>query len=278
MATILLHVLTAALYAALTGLVWKSQSGRGPDETSGESAGARWLRLAILVPLALHAVTLADDLFGERTMRFGFGHALSVMVWLAVAIYWIESWLMRLEGLQALVLPAAAVCVLLPAVFPGFELREFTHSIGFRIHLVMAMAAYSLFTIAALQALLMAVFERRLHGGVLSGPFARLPPLLTLERTLFRLIGVGFLLLTATIVSGGFFAEQVFGRALRFDHKTLFAVISWLIFAALLFGRYRYGWRGRTALRWVFAGFIALLLAYVGSRFVLEVILGRGER
>ena len=111
--------------------------------------------------------------------------------------------------------------------------------------------------------------------GVLSGPFARLPPLLTLERTLFRLIGVGFLLLTATIVSGGFFAEQVFGRALRFDHKTLFAVISWLIFAALLFGRYRYGWRGRTALRWVFAGFVALLLAYVGSRFVLEVILGR---
>lgn len=283
MSTILLHVLAAACYAALAGLVWKSQSrlalapmGGLGDPDPGANEAPAWLRATVLVPLALHAATIAADLFDAHAMRFGFGQALSVMLWLAVAIYWIESWFIRLDGLQAIVLPIAAITVLLPAIFPGFELREFTHSIGFRVHLVMAMAAYSLFTIAALQAVFMAVFERRLHAGVVSGPFARMPPLLTLERTLFRLIAIGFVLLTATIVSGGFFAEQVFGRALRFDHKTLFAVVSWLIFAALLVGRYRYGWRGRTALRWVFAGFIMLLLAYVGSRFVLEVILQRG--
>ena len=72
-----------------------------------------------------------------------------------------------------------------------------------------------------------------------------------------------------------FFSEQLFGRALRFEHKTVFTIASWLVFAALLGGRAVFGWRGRTALRWIFAGFLMLLLAYVGSRFVLEVVLGR---
>jgi ABC-type uncharacterized transport system permease subunit len=92
---------------------------------------------------------------------------------------------------------------------------------------------------------------------------------------LFRLIAVGFLFLTLTAVSGILFSEEVFGRALRFDHKTLFTLISWLVFGLLLLGRWRYGWRGRTALRLTFGGFGLLMLAYVGSRFVLEVILSR---
>jgi ABC-type uncharacterized transport system permease subunit len=155
--------------------------------------------------------------------------------------------------------------------------------VAFRAHLLLAMLAYSLFTIAALHALLMALLERRLHGGrhdagsgaPLVGALARLPPLLTLERLLFRILAAGFVLLTATLTTGALFSEELFGRPLRFDHKTLFAVLSWLIFAGLLAGRWRYGWRGRMALRWTLAGFVALLLAYVGTRFVLEVILGR---
>jgi ABC-type uncharacterized transport system permease subunit len=98
---------------------------------------------------------------------------------------------------------------------------------------------------------------------------------LTLERVLFQMIGTGLALLTLVVVSGFMFAEEMFGRAFRFDHKTLFAMLSWGIFAALLFGRWRWGWRGRKALRWLLAGFACLLLAYVGSRFVFEVILDR---
>jgi ABC-type uncharacterized transport system permease subunit len=82
-------------------------------------------------------------------------------------------------------------------------------------------------------------------------------------------------LLTLTLATGVLFSEEIFGKALRFNHKTVFAILSWLIFGGLLVGRWRYGWRGRKALRWTLAGFVALLLAYVGSRFVLEVILGR---
>jgi len=131
---------------------------------------------------------------------------------------------------------------------------------------------------------LMTLLERRLHRMTelgrerrepLEGTLARLPPLLTLERLLFRLIAAAFVFLTLTLATGILFSETLFGRALPFNHKTLFALLSWATFAALLVGRHFYGWRGRTALRWTLTGFVMLLLAYVGSRFVLEVILAR---
>lgn len=96
-----------------------------------------------------------------------------------------------------------------------------------------------------------------------------------METLLFRLIHVAFVLLTLTLASGILFSETLFGKALSFNHKTVFAILSWLIFAALLAGRHLRGWRGRKALHWTLAGFVTLMLAYVGSRFVLEVLLGR---
>ena len=137
------------------------------------------------------------------------------------------------------------------------------------------MLSYSLFTLAALHAMLMAVAERQLHSGRLTRSLANLPPLLTMETLLFRLIGIAFILLTLTLSSGVLFSEVLFGQPFRLDHKTVFAIISWLLFGALLFGRRVWGWRGRVALRWTLAGFVALVLAYVGSRFVIEVLLGR---
>ena len=101
------------------------------------------------------------------------------------------------------------------------------------------------------------------------------PPLLVMERLLFRALTVGFVLLTATLVTGIGFHEYLFGRPLRFDHKTVFSILSWATFGVLLFGRWQYGWRGRLALRYVFGGFIALMLAYIGTQFVFEVLLGR---
>ena len=96
-------------------------------------------------------------------------------------------------------------------------------------------------------------------GGSIRGPWASMPPLLTMESMLFRLIALGFALLTLTLASGAIYSETLFGQAMKFNHKTLFAIISWLIFAALLCGRYLYGWRGRQALRWTLSGFASLL-------------------
>jgi ABC-type uncharacterized transport system permease subunit len=160
----------------------------------------------------------------------------------------------------------------------------------FKLHFLIANVAYGLFVIAALHAVLMLLVERRLHAmrggglarqsaasnnGWLSSWLDTLPPLLTLETLLFRLIGAGFVLLTLTLVSGMLFNEQLLDRALQLDHKTVFALLSWVMFGALLTARKVSGWRGRAALRWVLASFVALLLAYVGSRFVFEVLLHR---
>ena len=158
------------------------------------------------------------------------------------------------------------------------------------VHLAVALAAYGLLTIAAVHALFMAALDRWLHRtrgnawpGAESGPDGRgriertmlgpLPPLLTMERILFRLIGIGFALLTLTVLSGVVFSEALFGTPIRFDHKTVFTLIAWATFAALLVGRATRGWRGRVALSWTLGGFAMLFLAYAGSRFVLEVVL-----
>lgn len=229
----------------------------------------------MLVPLALHGWLLYDALIAASELRFGFAQALSAMMWLGVAVYWVESLFYSLDGMEPLVLPLAAVGALLPAGFPGLAATGgHAQAAEFKLHLVLAMIAYSLFIIALLHATLMAVAERQLHRrSALS--LGNLPPLLTLERLLFRVIAAAFFFLTLTLATGIAFNETLFGRAMRFDHKTVFAVLSWLTFGLLLAGRWRYGWRGRTALRWTLTGFIMLLFAYVGSRFVLEVILAR---
>jgi ABC-type uncharacterized transport system permease subunit len=272
----LLHSLAALLYFGLAGYFWRSR-WRGAVLDQPVKGLVGWERGWLAVALLMHGATLVQEIFPAEGagMRFGFAVALSMMTWLAVALYWIESFYARMEGLQMLGLPLAAVCGLLPWMLPGQHLLANTSSPVFRLHFLMAMLAYSLFTLAALHAILMAVTERRLHRGRMTPLFAGLPPLLTMEALLFRLIHIAFALLTLTLASGVLFSEQIFGKALPFNHKTVFAMLSWLIFAALLFGRHRYGWRGKTALRWTLTGFAVLLLAYVGSRFVLEVILGR---
>jgi ABC-type uncharacterized transport system permease subunit len=115
-----------------------------------------------------------------------------------------------------------------------------------------------------------------MHRGNLPGFLQGLPPLLAMEQLLFRIIAAGFVLLTLTLGSGILFSEELFGKPMQFTHKTVFGILSWIIFGALLAGRALYGWRGRIAMRWTLTGFLSLVLAYIGSKFVLEIILGRG--
>ena len=274
MPDIVIHVVASALYAALALHFWNTRWRLGAVVQPGLRG---WERAAILVPLAVHGALLYAEMFARAELRFGFAYALSVMFWLTVLFYWLESFIYELDALQAPALALAALAVPLPALFPG-RVSGMAAAFEFRLHLTLAMLAYSLFTIAILHAVLMAVVERQLHrrGAGAAGALPPLrTPLLTLERLLFRLIGAAFALLTLTLATGIAYSETLFGRALRFDHKTVFAVLSWLTFGVLLAGRWLRGWRGRTALRWTLSGFVLLILAYVGSRFVLEVILAR---
>lgn len=278
MSVILLQLLpfiaSSLLYAALGYHFWWTR-WRETGEPLSPLRMKNWERLAILAALFLQGISLYGGLFGTDGMRFSFSFALSLMLWLAVLIYWLESFRSRMDGLQPMVLPLAAACAVLPAVFPQVHVVAYANAWGFKLHFMTAMLAYSLFTLSALHAVFMSFVERKLHLGELSNQLASLPPILAMETLLFRMIAVAFSLLTVTLGSGIFFSEAIFGKALAFDHKTLFAFAAWGIFAALLIGRHFYGWRGRIALRWTLTGFLVLLLAYIGSRFVSEVLLGR---
>lgn len=268
------HIAATLLYAALGFHFWQTRwhdSGKPLDPLPMQ----RWERAAIAFALIIQGAGLFEGLFATGTLRFSFSLAVSLMLWLAVLIYWLESFQSRMDGMQPMVLPIAAISSILPAIFPQTHEIGHANAFGFKVHFLTAMLAYSLFTLSALHALFMGFVEQRLHRRAINRHQASLPSILSMEALLFRMIGVAFVLLTAALVSGLFFSEQIVGKALVFDHKTLFAFASWMIFAALLFGRHQYGWRGRIALRWTLTGFLLLILAYIGSRFVSEVLLGR---
>jgi ABC-type uncharacterized transport system permease subunit len=267
---ILLHLLCAAMYYVLAAALYRALV-REP----AAAPSRRNLQLLTAATLALHSWLLYAGVFQSDGMYLGVGTSLSVIIWLTALIYWAGSFFYRLEGIQILIASAAAPLVLAPLLAPSVRPLAHTELPAFRVHLVISLAAYSLFTIASLQALVMTVVERRLHGGSLPAFLQRLPPLLTMEQMLFQILAAGFALLTLTLGSGMLFSEELFGRPLRFTHKVVFGITAWLIFAALLAGRRIYGWRGRVALRWTLAGFLALILAYLGTKFVLEVILRR---
>jgi ABC-type uncharacterized transport system permease subunit len=265
MQDILPYLICATAYAAIAALLYRDLSTATRRESAlPDERRLKVLHLATLAPVLVHTWLLYRAVFGADGMYLGVGTSVSVIIWLTVLIYWLGGFFHRLE-----------VLVLLPLMFPSVRPLSHTQFAAFRLHLVIALLAYSLFTIASLQALMMAALERRLRGGKLPAYLRTLPPLLTMERMLFRIIAAGFLLLTLTLGSGMMFSEELFGRPLQFTHKVVFGIAAWCIFAALLAGRQIAGWRGRTALSWTLAGFFALVLAYIGSKFVLEVVLKR---
>jgi ABC-type uncharacterized transport system permease subunit len=268
------------------GLAWHFLNTRWrrsapPANASSAEKGLRpWERGAILVPLALHGWTLWHALFAAE-LRFGFALALSSTLWLGVALYWFESLFVALDGLEPMVLAGAAVACFLPPLFPGMVSPQGLGNAAFTLHVLLFVLAYGVLTIAMLHVALMAYLERDLHFSRQTGsaPLLKLPtlpPLLTMERLLFRLIIVSFVLMTAALALGIAVSESTFGRPFRFDHKNVFSLLAWATLGVLLVGRFARGWRGRTALKWTMAAFLFLMLAYVGRSFVLEVLLGRG--
>ncbi len=229
----------------------------------------------LAVPWALHGLGLVFALFApqEGAVRFGFAPALSVTAWLMLTFYVLEQhWFPQLRTRWTLASVGAAV-VLLAAVFPGAALH-IEASPWLPLHLALGVASYGLITAAVVHAWLMMRAEKSMRQG--ADAHVGLP-LLTLERLTFRFVSAGFVLLTATLAAGWLFGDSLYGAqtAWRWDHKTVFSLLSWGTFAVLLIGRSRFGWRGRKAVRVLYIGTLLLLLGYAGSRFVLEVVLGR---
>jgi len=268
---ILLYLAVAAAYLAATLLEWRHLA-QAPEPASSATAIARWLPA---LALAGHAVLVSSVVFAGGSVDLSLANALSAVAGLIALFAWLGSRAGTLPGVAVIALPVAAVAALLPLLFANPHRMSLSDEPWAALHIAVALTAYAMLIVAGLQALLLMGFQRRLHRGVAVRGAAEMPPLLTLERFLFRLVSLGYALLTLTLLSGIVFSEELFGKPLTLTHKVVFSVLGWLVFGALLVGRYRYGWRGKVALRWILVGSVLLLLAYIGSKFVLEAILHR---
>lgn len=232
--------------------------------------GARATQRTMVLAWLLHGLLLAWGLLGE-TPRFGFAPALSVTVWLVAAVYAVESQLYPQLETRWPLSALGGGAVVLALLFPGQTLHALA-SPWLPLHWALGIASYGLFAVAVAHAWFMIRAEDRIRQA--TDPHSGLP-LLTIERLTMRFVGAGFVLLSATMLAGMLFGESLHGKAWKWEHKTVFSALAWLIFAVLLMGRARLGWRGRRMARILYSGSLLLLLGYVGSRFVLEVILGR---
>ncbi len=261
---ILLHLAAAALYGIAAWMRWP----RGG--AAARVPGGAWL---VPLALALHAFVIARAIFRPDGLDVSFVNALSLVAGLAVLVAWASGLFHLLPQVATVVLAMAAAGVLVHTFGASPHRFQYGDSPWAIAHIAIALIAYALFVVAALQAVILTGLERRLRGGVDAA--GETPPLLTLERYLFRLVWAGFVLLTLALASGFLFSEELFGKPVTFTHKNVFSVAGWLAFAVLLFGRARYGWRGRTALRFIVGGTVLLVLGYLGSKFVSEILLNR---
>jgi ABC-type uncharacterized transport system permease subunit len=277
MIDLLLYLITAVLYGLLALRDFHLQTQPAASMESSPDSTPEERLIHRLVPLAwvTHLLLLQHTIIQPDGLDLSLGHAISLIGALTTAFYWCGSGKEPLGILRPAILALSSLASVMPLIFPAQKAVPFQHHFAFEGHIIVSLLAYSLFGIAALHACLMTLQERRLQSGEVRTGLGRLPPLVTMDVLLFRMVLTGFVLLTLAVASGILFSEEVFGRPFTFNHKNFLGVISWGIFAALLIGRWGYGWRGRRAARWTIAGFTVLALAYVGSKLVLEVILQR---
>lgn len=225
------------------------------------------------VGLALHSWILWDGIFSHGGINLGFWHALTLTAWTVVALLLVSSLTKPVDNLGLILLPAAALSVILETHMTDIGFMRHSTSLALKVHVLISMLAYSLLTLAAVQSILLAIQDHHLRHRHPTGFIRTLPPLQTMESLLFEMITAGFVLLTLSLLSGFAFLEDMFAQHLV--HKTVLSVLAWLVFGGLLLGRHRFGWRGRTAITWTLSGFAMLILAYFGSKAVLQFILHR---
>ncbi len=226
-----------------------------------------------LVAVVFHTITLYNTLFVAGGLNLGFFNALSLITWLIALLVLLASLANPIESLGVFLLPLASIAISLEMIFPSTFMLPGVQALELKLHIIMSVLAYSLLSIAAVQSVLLAIQDKHLRNKRPGGFIRALPPLQTMETLLFQLIGLGLAVLTLSLVSGGVYLEDMFAQHLV--HKTILSMTAWVVFAVLLWGRWKFGWRGRIAIRWTLSGFFVLLLAYVGSKWVVEIMLGR---
>lgn len=259
---ILLYLVTSA---ALTIRLARAESGLSVNRS-----------IVLLIgfgAVALHAVALYPHLVTERGLNLGFFNAASLTALITALLLLLASIKQPVENLGIPLLPVAAATMALALWYPNQRAVIAETSWQLDLHILFSVLAYSMFALAAVQSVLLAIQDNHLRNRHPGGFIRALPPLQVMERLLFQMIGVGYALLSVALLTGILFLEDIFAQHLA--HKTILSLTGWVIFGVLLWGRWRFGWRGRKAIGWTLSGFAFLILAYFGSKLVLELILSR---
>ena len=261
------------LYLACSALLF-FRLRRGSTNTTNEPISGMSKQAIIFIGLAalcLHGFALYNSMFSAEGVNLGFYNAAS-LVSAFIALFTLTAiWRHPVDILAVVFLPIAAITLLIDNNISSDHLLTSGNSNALIFHIIASIIAYSLLALAALQAVLLFIQDSLLHSHQTKGVLKLMPPLRNMEVLLFEIIIVGFIALTVSLGSGLIFLENMFAQHLA--HKTILSILAWFVFLILLIGHWKLGWRGRTAIRWTLSGFVSLMLAYFGSKFVLEVLL-----
>lgn len=256
--------LAILLYAAAAGLLLRQWLA------SNKAHNKLPLYIAAAATI-FHALVLHSVIFTPQGIDIGFFSALTFTAWVMALLLVAASFSLPMGSLGLLVFPFALLTLLLRASSNQQHILKDLLESGLHAHILFSLLAYSLLSIAATQAILLYIQDKYLHNKHPSGFLSSLPSLETMEIILFRIISLGVIALSVSLLSGFFYLQDMFAQHLA--HKTILSLIAWAVFVVLLWGHYKFGWRGKVAIKWSLSGFTLLMLAYFGSKFVIELVL-----
>ncbi len=255
-------VLATLLYCLSAFLIFKQL---------GKTSQQRWVGLApALIATLFHALLLNGLIYQDKGLNLGFFAAFSLISWLISIQILLSAYFKRIESLGIAIFPISGLACVLASLNLSTHIIE-TSSNAIQGHILLSIVAYSLITLGAFQATLLAYQDHAIRSHHPGGLIRYLPPIHDMETLLFLFLGFGFAFLSASLLSGFVYLEDIFAQHLV--HKTTLSIVAWFILGILMFGRLRFGWRGKTAIRWTLSAFLFLMLAFFGSKLVLEFIL-----
>ena len=221
--------------------------------------------------ILIHGLLIIHSYSVNQMIANDFFSMLSLIFLVISALFFISALSQAIEALAVIVFPLSTLAVLLNMGNPPAVLATPPIDTPLQIHIILSILSYGLLTVAAFQAIFLSIQEKQLHNRKPSSLINYLPPLQLMELLLFRVLSLGLFLLTFALATGFIFLDDIFAQHLA--HKTLLSILAWLVFATLIWGRHYLGWRGQQAVKWTHAGYISLMLAYFGSKFVLQLLL-----
>lgn len=225
------------------------------------------------IALVFHAVSLQQGIIVDDGLNLSFFNALSLIAWIISFMLIVGILFEPILSLCIIMFPGTAIIMLLALLFPADHIIQLQGGWPIQAHVLLSIVAYSLFALAAVQVILLTVQDKALKEHKTAGFIRSFPPLQTMEALLFQMLLLGFVLLSFSLLTGAFYIADMFAQHLI--HKTILSLISWVVFGTLLWGRWKFGWRGQRALYWTLGGFVALGLAYPVTKFILEVVLNK---